>query len=411
MSDDDTDTPEAPTRREYVMYGGAVVGGGLLAGCAGQSDPGSTATETKTSDESTATATDTVTPEDDSYSVRMSPVGSVEFDAPPESMIAFDRQWLHMAYELGHGDAVTGFDDPGPTGTWFTLHESLPGVSFDSEQMQSFVGEQVDKELIYEIDPELIAMDPYRAPTLEGLDDTDVEELRQTVAPFFANRYSVDRGYEGDKSYEYYTLFELYEKFAQVFQEQERYEALKQVDEELTETIKANLPPESERPTVMQVSYFDGNFYTYDIEQGGYGTRHYRKAGAKSAIRETYGDEIPFEFGGTVDMETMLEIDPDILIQASSLFYPLYENYSHEGIVESVSNEPGAQELTAIQNNAFYPGGTPYAGPVAYLFYSELTAKYLYPETFGEYPGVGEIPEDEQLFDHGRVADIITGDF
>lgn len=411
MSDDDTDTPEAPTRREYVMYGGAVVGGGLLAGCAGQSDSGSTATETKTSDESTATATDTATPEDDSYSVRMSPVGSVEFDAPPESMIAFDRQWLHMAYELGHGDAVTGFDDPGPTGTWFTLHESLPGVSFDSEQMQSFVGEQVDKELIYEIDPELIAMDPYRAPTLEGLDDTDVEDLRETVAPFFANRYSVDRGYEGDQPYEYYTLFELYEKFAQVFQEQERYEALKQVDEELTETIKADLPPESERPTVMQVSYFDGNFYTYDIEQGGYGTRHYRKAGAKSAIRETYGEDVPFEFGSTVDMETMLEIDPDILIQGSSLFYPLYENYSHEGIVESVSNEPGAQELTAIQNNAFYPGGTPYAGPVAYLFYSELTAKYLYPETFGEYPGVGEIPEDEQLFDHGRVADIITGDF
>jgi len=337
----------------------------------------------------------------------MSPVGTVEFDSVPESMIAYDRQWLHMAYELGHGDAVEGFDDPG--GTWFTLHESLPGVSFETDHIESFVGDQVDKELIYEIDPELIAMDPLRAPTLDGLDESDIEDLRQTVAPFFANRYSVDRGYEGEKSYEYYGLFDLYEKFAQAFGEQERFEAFKQVDEELTETIQADLPPESDRPTVMQVSYFDGQFYTYDIEQGGYGTRHYRKAGAKSAIRETYGDDVPFEFGSTVDMETLLEIDPDILIQGSSLFYPEIDGYSHEGVVESVANEPGAQDLTAVQNETHYPGGTPFAGPVAYLFYGELMAKYLYPETFGEYPGIGEIPDDEQLFDRQRVADIING--
>ena len=35
MSDDDTNTTEAPTRREYVKYGDAVVAGGALAGCTG----------------------------------------------------------------------------------------------------------------------------------------------------------------------------------------------------------------------------------------------------------------------------------------------------------------------------------------------------------------------------------------
>lgn len=75
---------------------------------------------------------------------------------------------------------------------------------FETDQIQSFDGEQVVKELIYEIDPELIAMDPLRAPTLDGLDENDIEDLRQNVAPFFANRYSVDRGYDGDQSYEYY---------------------------------------------------------------------------------------------------------------------------------------------------------------------------------------------------------------
>ena len=392
-------TAVGPTRRDTIKYGGAVVGGGLLAGCTGLSDSGSPSNETGGDDGSN---------DDDSYPVTMSPIGTVEFDSVPESVIAYDRQWLHMAYELGHGEAVTGFDDPG--GTWFTLHESLPGVSFETDHIRSFVGDQVDKELIYEIDPDLIAMDPLRAPTLEGLDESDIEDLHQTVAPFFANRYSVDRGYEGDEPYDYYTLFGLYEKFARAFGEQERFEAFKRVDEKLTETIQADLPPEGDRPTVMQVSYFDGQFYTYDIEQGGYGTRHYRKAGAKSAIRETYGDDIPFEFGSTVDMETLLEIDPDILIQGSSLFYPEVDGYSHEAVVESVANEPGAQELTAVRNERHYPGGTPYAGPVAYLFYSELTAKYLYPETFGEYPGIGEIPVDEQLFDRQRVIDIINGE-
>ncbi|MFC6724842.1 Fe3+-hydroxamate ABC transporter substrate-binding protein, partial [Halobium palmae] len=35
-----------PTRREYVKYGGAVVGGGLLAGCAGSPGPEPTSTGT-----------------------------------------------------------------------------------------------------------------------------------------------------------------------------------------------------------------------------------------------------------------------------------------------------------------------------------------------------------------------------
>jgi len=86
-----TSTTEAPTRREYVKYGGAVVGGSLLAGCAGQSDSGSTPTETQTG---SATATDnqteTATPEDTSYSVTISPMGTVGFDEVPGRVVAYD---------------------------------------------------------------------------------------------------------------------------------------------------------------------------------------------------------------------------------------------------------------------------------------------------------------------------------
>jgi len=60
---EDSGGHEAPTRRHYMKYGGTVVGGGLLAGCAGQSDHGSTPTETSVEDGSTATKT----LEDESY--------------------------------------------------------------------------------------------------------------------------------------------------------------------------------------------------------------------------------------------------------------------------------------------------------------------------------------------------------
>jgi hypothetical protein len=78
---DDSSHHGAPTRREYVRYGGTVIGGGLLAGCAGQSDSRSTPTEAETDK---STPTETSTPEDDGYSVTMEPVGEVTFESVPE---------------------------------------------------------------------------------------------------------------------------------------------------------------------------------------------------------------------------------------------------------------------------------------------------------------------------------------
>jgi hypothetical protein len=63
-----------------------------------------------------------------------------------------------------------------------------------------------------------------------------------------------------------------------------------------------------------------------------------------------------------------------------------------------------------------YTQGARNQGPLLNLFQLEMTAKQLYPEQFGEWPGYTdgdpypEIPADEQLFDRQRVADIVNGD-
>lgn len=70
------------------------------------------------------------------------------------------------------------------------------------------------------------------------------------------------------------------------------------------------------------------------------------------------------------------------------------------------------QQLTAVQNDRLYRGGTSYQGPVINLFQTEAAAKQFYPETFGEWNGLDTLAnEGERLFDHQRVADVIDGDF
>jgi len=61
----DNTSRKASTRRDTIKYGGAVITGGLLAGCAGQGDGGSTPTETDTpTDAESGTDTPTETHSD-----------------------------------------------------------------------------------------------------------------------------------------------------------------------------------------------------------------------------------------------------------------------------------------------------------------------------------------------------------
>jgi ABC-type Fe3+-hydroxamate transport system substrate-binding protein len=417
MSDKYTITSEAPTRREYVKYGGAVVGGGLLAGCTGQSDGGSTPESTSTE---TATGTPTETPTktavDASWTATMPPVGTLEFDAVPESLFDSEGFVADVVTALGHGDVVDAFSYE----KWPTLfYEELPGVDpktdFDTSLMTDGAA---NKEVFYEVDPDLITIDPNLMMRWE-LDAADITEIQENVGPIFGQRARGPRPdnfykYGDGEPYPYLDLYEQTEIYGQVFQEQERASAIVEANRELIDEVTGRLPPASERPTVMvggiwdkvyaNVIYFEETTpaVVRDGEVRTYSKKQYRELGVVNAFADA-SYESPF--WTTTDAEGLLEVDPEVIFLDNGVADLDWVDEQRRKLRE----DPVTSEVTAVKNDRIYPGGTAVQGPIVNMFQTEMVAKQLYPEEFGEWHGLGETPDGEQLFDRQRVAGIING--
>ncbi len=408
---------DSPTRREYMKYGGALIGGGLLAGCTGDAASDSTTTASEsTSQTETATATATESEGDSSsYTVSMAPMGAVEFDEVPETVFTILGQHAGMALALGYGDAINAMHGPSyHQSLWSNFIHHLDGVTVDWEGIYS--SWPPTKEKLYELDSDIHLADPAKVDSAEGWNMSDIEEIEQNVAPWFGNTFSDTHQKppaEWVDSYEYYTLWEIFGKVAQVFQEEERYEALSSIHDSLVSDIESNLPPESERPTAAMVlfSSSDDNMWGYKMNHPGYYSAHTRPMkttdALASAIGEGYGED-----GGNIklDYEILLEADPDVLL----VLGPMTDYFNIDDIRADLENHEVAKELTAVKEGRVFTQGARRHGPLLNLFQIEMTAKQLYPEQFGEWPGYvnGEpypdIPADEQLFDRDRVAEIVT---
>jgi ABC-type Fe3+-hydroxamate transport system substrate-binding protein len=423
MSDDDTNTTDAPTRRDAIKYGGSIVAGGLLAGCVGGSSPGSEATPEATETEppaDTATATDadtsteatteTATPEDASYSVTMAPMGEVEFDSVPEDVVIYDSQWADHLVALGQQDRIVSLG--WPDNYYTSYYDELPGVSFDTSGLPGMWDGGLDKEQFYELDGDVHHIDPCRFTSFDsGMDRADFEELETNFGPFFANRFSRAHSEPPEwcrDSYEYYTLWELLDKFAQVYQVQSRSQALRGVRDEMLDSVYAELPPEADRPEVGLVVYNsdEESFSPYKLNAPGFGKAHTRPLRARDAFADsdkTYAEN----YEAAYDLEGMLEVDPDVILHNFDWTTPRERTKAFFALDE----HPVASELTAVKNGRLYATGSALQGPIMNLFQLELSAKQIYPELFGQPPEPGEsVPEDQQLFDRQRVADIISGD-
>jgi len=390
MADNGT-SGSTPTRRECIKYGSALAAGGLLAGCSGGSS------------EQTTEAT-----EDGSYTASISPMGDVAFDSPPETVFTRLTHHADMAFALGRGDSITAMHAPEYyDGLWNQFVPRLPGVSLDWTGIYS--SWEPSKEKLYELDSDVHLADPAWLTKQDAWAPEDIEEIGENVSPWFGNSLS-DRHQEPPEpyaeGYQYYTLWEQFELVAEMFQEQERYEALATVHDDLLATIDAGLPPESERPTAVMIASLDmETIYAYTLSNPGFLTAHTRPLGPRDAF------EGSVESGSIVDNETLLEADPDVILFLGG-FEPGTDLSKRRELFESDSV---TAEITAVQEDRVYPQGARYQGPILNLFQLEMTAKQLYPEAFGEWPSYEaglypEIPEDEQLFDRQRVADIINGD-
>jgi len=390
-------TVKASTRRDIVKYGGAVVGGGLLAGCTGNGDP------------DTPDGTDS--PDETSYSVEMSPVGDVTLEEPPTDVFTHFPWFADMATALGQGDSINNVWWDGTASTLEYFTSDLEGVDIpwrDETESYGFTKEQV-----YELDSDLHLVDPAWVTTQDNWTRADIDEVTNNVGSWLGNYYSNFHATPPDDwadGYEYYELWELFERVATLYGEQSRYEALASVRENMLETIERERPPESDRPTVayLSISTDLSAIYLLRLNAPGYFNAHSRPLGAVDA----FGDE---QWDGAfkqIDMEALLEADPDAILA----LWTVTDAVDFEAMVQNLRDDPAGSELRAVNNDRVYVQGTRWQGPLMNLFQMEMTAKQLYPEQFGAWPRYENgdtysvFDESERLFDHQRLADIINGD-
>jgi iron complex transport system substrate-binding protein len=381
MSDDETIRQAAPTRRDAIKYGTSLVGSGLVAGCVG--------------DGSTGTADEETPNTDDGHSVTMEPVGTVEFDAVPEEWLAYTGDYADMGVALGQADGLEAIGVRARFGTHY--YEELPGVAVDDEALTQLWNDGTDKEVFYELDPDVNVVDPNFMVNRLGVSEADVEEIRDNVAPIIGNT-GFTRVYDWHDDYRYYSMYEAFEKMAELFDERGRYEAFDELHDEVLGDVQDRLPSESPDIAVLYPAGMPPeSFYPYLVGEGSQ-SKQFRDLEVGDALAANGVTDAQVD-GGTIDFETLLDIDPDAI--AVRIQGEITDAYFDREIRSHLEDHDVASELTAVQEGRVFYSGLTYQGPILHLFQLERAARGIYPETFGA---------DEQLFDRQRVADIVTGD-
>jgi ABC-type Fe3+-hydroxamate transport system substrate-binding protein len=416
-----------------MRYGGGLVASAALAGCIGDDSPGGAQGEATPTESQTPTPTETPEPTRTDtpgpHTATIEPVGEVTFEEPPETVVCGWGFVADVLMALGRGDAVVGMARPG---FWYQgFYDLLPGVSMrETDEIPATVSKSytVKEELLYELDPDLLATDPNRFIAWYRLEPSTVERIRGDIAPFFGNESRSKRSpgwpnWPGGEPYSYYGIPEFLTRYGELFGEEARAQAMVDLYETMIEDITSRIPPKSERPTIGLLSAF-----TNPENRGFFGVtdpipaldetherRQYGHLDVVDAFEGHYADE-QGHFDLKADFEGLLDIDPDVLVFNEAVNalggQNVYGNAdAYEQTLEVLRTDEVGSQLTAVQNDRLYPGGTGSQGPIINLFQTEMLAKQLYPDEFGPWRGLGETPESEQLFDRQRVADIVNGEF
>ena len=384
-------------QRRRFLAGVTTAAGTLFAGCTGGTSGGASGNGNGTTAASrtgtdTSGSTGTASDSGGSYSVSMAPVGEVTFDGVPKTWVANNGSWADMGAALGI--------DP-PKAVWLPeryhtrYYDEIPGVSVDKSGMKALYSDGVSKELFYQLDGDVHVIDPnFLLNRYKGWKQTDIDEIEQNIAPFFGNSI-FSREYGWHDSYRYYTLYEAFGKLAKLFERTDRYEAFSKLHDEFQSKISSVVPAKGERPAVA-ILWAEGNqpesFLPYLINEGT-SFKQWRDLKVRDALAET-GVKDFHSSRGSIGYETLLEIDPDVLLLRGQEVKTASE--FQKTTVSFLKNHEIASSLTAVKNGDVYRGGPLYQGPITNLVLTERAATQVY--------GVSK-----RLFDRQRVANIVQG--
>jgi iron complex transport system substrate-binding protein len=384
--------------------------GVLTTGIAGCSSTTGTETDEPSStdgDTETDTATAEPTATDSSYTASIVPVGEVTFEEVPETYLCYNGAYADMAFALGKRD---GFE---------TANAMIPGFFFEpfgldvpaqSELPALWQGSGWAEEVFYEIEPDVMLMDPnmlHGTGWDDSWDESDTAELRENVAPFFGNNCRRRREFH---DYKLYSLYGAFERVAEAFQERERFEAVQTVHDEMLADVQSRIPEGGTEIGLINGGSdpSKGSFYPMNTGSEGYEMKPYRDLNVGSAF--------PEDTAGQIDYERLLEVDPEIIVVHWGIgtTTPETDGFDaqafREAYVEPMENDEVGSQLTAVQNGRVYPGQYGEQGPITNLLQTEMTAQQLYPEEFGEFDpnAFPAVPEGDRLFDRERVREIIA---
>ncbi|WP_229121729.1 ABC transporter substrate-binding protein [Halapricum desulfuricans] len=363
-------------RRRFLKSGSIVALTGTVAGCASPGDSGETS------------PTGTAAP----YSVSMAPVGEVTFDTVPEEIAVYMSGYADMLVALGHGDAITAI---GNAGRYHTDHyDELDGVEMNTAELTNLIDAGLTRETFLSIGADLHLMDPNWLTNVFGMDDSDIEFVTDRAGPFLGN--TIFRRTDAWHDYEYYTLYEAFEKVAQVVQRQDRYDAIRSFHDDFVEQIEAGVSAEGPRAALV---WGGGDqptsFSPYYLSGDGTNKKPFRDLNVRDAIANSDVDALSTGSRSKIDYETLFDLDPEVL------FVRGHEDKTRsefeETVVSFMQDHETASRITAVENGDVFRGGPLYMGPLQHLFTTERFATALYPDAF-----------EGELFDREELASIVT---
>ena len=369
-------------RRRFLGLTGAALTG-ALAGCAGGDGTGAGTPSDPMTEAPTDTEADTEAEAEASYTVTMAPVGDVTFDSVPETFSVYESGYADMAVALGMSDGLLAV---GNKARFHTDHYTeLDGVAVNEEGVTQLLGDSyaIDSELLLELNSDVHLVDPQWLLNngFFKLEQDDLDNVTAETGPFVGN--TIFRRTDSWHDYRYYTMYDAFEKVAQVFQREDRYEAFKQVHDETIADVSAKLPGPDQRPNALLcfgASDEPEAFSPYRLSGQGTNKKQFHDLGITDALAGTGISGLSVSDRGQIDFETMLEVDPDSILMRGH--ETKTEEEFQNTVVSYMKDHSVASELTAVQNDMVFRGGPIYQGPIQHLFNLERFAKRYFPDSF-----------------------------